>query len=108
MNFVGGDLSSDAGLLLVHEFAVKMGLPDLIRSTFATKNSETFRVHEDPENLEQMVHPTMGDYFTDDCEDELRCDPVFTTILGRDSSGLQPTQSRFFQRMDQTTLEQFD
>jgi Transposase DDE domain. len=106
INFAGGDLSSDAGLLLIHEFIKKMGLTDLIRSTFATKDTASFRIHEDAANLEQVIYQIMGAYFTDDCADDLRHDPVFTTILGKDSLASQPTLSRFYQRMDQTTLEQ--
>ena len=108
INFEGGDLSSDAGLLLVKGFAVKVGLVKLIYSLFQTNDNATFRLHIDPENLLQMVYQTIAAYFEDDCADELTIDPVFTAILEKETLASQPTISRFFNRMDESTLEQFD
>ena len=36
INFKGGDLSSDAGLLLIKEFAAKTGLISLVKRIFKT------------------------------------------------------------------------
>ena len=36
INFDGGDLSSDAGLLLIKEFAAKIGFTKLIQKKFVT------------------------------------------------------------------------
>lgn len=108
INFDGGDLSSDAGLLLIKEFAAKIGLIKLVYSLFQTNDTATFRFHIDPENLLQMIYQTISAYFEDDCADELTVDPVFTAILEKDALASQPTISRFFNRMDETTLEQFD
>lgn len=108
INFDGGDLSSDAGLLLIKEFAEKIGLVKLIYSLFKTNDTASFRYHIDPENLLQMIYQTIAAYFEDDCADELTVDPVFTAILDKASLASQPTISRFFNRMDETTLAQFD
>ena len=108
INFEGGDLSSDAGLLLIKEFAVKIGLVKLINSLFQTNDTAAFRIHIDPENLLQMIYQTIAAYFEDDCADELTVDPVFTAILEKEALASQPTISRFFNRMDKSTLEQFD
>lgn len=108
INFEGGDLSSDAGLLLIKEFAVKVGLVKLIYSLFQTNDTANYRYHIDPENLLQMVYQTIAAYFEDDCADELTVDPVFTAILEKEVLASQPTISRFFNRMDESTLEQFD
>ena len=43
INFNGGDLSSDAGLLLIKEFAVKTGFEDLVRKIFKTNDNAHFR-----------------------------------------------------------------
>lgn len=90
------------------EFAVKVGLVKLIYSLFQTKDNAAFRLHIDPENLLQMVYQTIAAYFEDDCADELTIDPVFTAILEKETLASQPTISRFFNRMDESTLEQFD
>ena len=46
-------------------------------------------------------------YFDDDASDELTNDPVFKAVLDKDSLASQPTVSRFFNRMDEDTLNQF-
>ena len=108
INFDGGDLSSDAGLLLIKEFAEKIGLVKLIYALFKTNDTALFRFHLDPENLLQMIYQTIAAYFEDDCADELTVDPVFTAILEKEVLASQPTISRFYNRMDETTLKQFE
>lgn len=107
INFDGGDLSSDAGLLLIKEFAAKIGFIKLIKKYFKT-NDKSVRFHKDDENLMQMIYQIISAYFKDDCADELTCDPVFRAILEKDELASQPTLSRFFNRMDEDTLNQFD
>ncbi len=107
INFDGGDLSSDAGLLLLKEFAAKIGFIRLIKRIFKT-NDKSIRFHKDDENLMQMIYQIIAAYFEDDCADELTLDPVFNAILEKDSLASQPTLSRFFNRMDEDTLLQFD
>ena len=107
INFNGGDLSSDSGLLLIKEFAAKIGFLKLIKNKFKT-NDKSVRFHKDNENLMQMLFQIISAYFQDDCADELTADPVFTTILEKDRLASQPTLSRFFNRMDEDTLIQFD
>lgn len=107
INFDGGDLSSDAGLLLIKEFICKIGLDKLIEQHFQT-NDKTFRLHTDAKNLLQKIYQQLAGYFTDDDSDELTIDPIFTNLLDKDSLASQPTMSRFFNRMDDITLMQFD
>ena len=107
INFNGGDLSSDAGLLLIKEFAAKIGFTKLIKKKFKT-NDTSVRFHKDDENLMQMIYQIISAYFEDDCADELTIDPVFNAILEKNSLASQPTISRFFNRMDEDTLLQFD
>ena len=71
INFYGGDLSSDAGLLLIKEFISKLGIDTLLEKAFKTN------------------------------------DPVFKSVLEKDALASQPTVSRFFNRMDKDTLNQF-
>ena len=107
INFDGGDLSSDAGLLLLKEFAAKIGFTKLIKSKFKT-NDTSVRFHKDNENLMQMIYQIISAYFEDDCSDELTLDPVFNAILEKNGLASQPTLSRFFNRMGEDTLMQFD
>ena len=107
INFAGGDLSSDAGLLLIKEFACKLGFEKILKSEFKTKDSAKVRIHKDDANLWQMIYQILGAYFEDDCADELTNDPVLAAVLGKKTLASQPTLSRFFNRMDDTTLRQF-
>ena len=56
----------------------------------------------------QMIYQIISAYFEDDCSDELTLDPVFNAILEKNSLASQPTLSRFFNRMGEDTLMQFD
>lgn len=107
LNFNGGDLSSDAGLLLIKEFAYKLGFVNILKKEFKTSDSASFRFHKDDENLWQVIYQILGAYFEDDCADELTNDPVLTAILSKKVLASQPTLSRFFNRMDEATLNQF-
>ena len=49
----------------------------------------------------------MAGYFEDDASDELTNDPVFKAVLEKSALASQPTVSRFFNRMDEDTLKQF-
>ena len=108
INFNGGELSSDGGLLLFKEFMNKMGVERLIKEKFKTTDSAHRREHKDDSNLLQVIYQVIGAYFTDDSADELRHDPIFTAILEKDALASQPTLSRFYNRMDGDTLAQFN
>lgn len=107
INFDGGDLSSDAGLLLIKEFVCKMGFVKILKSMFQTNDKASFRFHKDDENLWQEIYQILSGYFEDDCADELTNDPVFTAILEKKALASQPTISRFMNRLDEDTLNQF-
>lgn len=70
INFNGGDLSSDAGLLLIKEFVSKLGIDKLLGKAFKTNDSALFRYHTDQENLLQMIYMIIAGYFEDDASDE--------------------------------------
>jgi hypothetical protein len=58
INFAGGDLSSDTGLLLIKKFINKIGFEKIVKKTFQTNDSATFRFHTDDENLLQKIYQT--------------------------------------------------
>ena len=107
INFDGGDLSSDAGLLLIKEFVSKLGIDKLLDNVFKTNDPALFRYHSDQKNLLQMTYMLIAGYFEDDAYDELTNDPVFKSVLEKDTLASQPMISRFFNRMDEDTLNQF-
>lgn len=108
INFNGGNLSSDGGLLLIKEFAAKVGLIKLVKKLFKTNDHTNSRIHTDSDNLMQMLYQIIAAYFEDDCADELTNDPVLTSIWEKEALTSQPTLSRFWNRMDNDTLTQLD
>lgn len=102
INLDGGDLFSDASLFLIKEFACK-----LLKSIFKTNDSALVRHHKNDENLQKVICQILSAYFEDDCADGLTNAPVLTAILDKKIFALHPTLFRFFNRMDEATLEQF-
>ena len=108
VDFNGGTLSSDAGLLLFKEFYHKLGLDTLVREIFHTTDTACFRIHKDYEILLQMFYQFTAAYFQDDHADALRNDPVITAAIGKGALASQPTLSRFHNRLDENTLSQME
>ena len=81
INFDGGDLSSDAGLLLIKEFISRLGIERILNRSFKTNDSAVFRYHTDRDNLLQMIYMIMAGYFEDDASDELTNDSVLKTVF---------------------------
>mgnify|MGYP000697584169 CR=1 FL=1 len=106
-DFEGGDLSSNSGLILLAEFMDKLGVPELLRQHFKTKDTAV-RVHKDHENLLQSLLQIFCGYPRDDCADHLTREPLFGAILHKDTLASQPTMSRFYNRTDEETVEQLN
>lgn len=64
INWNGGDLSSDGGLLLIKEFAARIGLVKLVKQLFKTNDRASFRFHTDTDNLIQVIYqiPLLKEY----------------------------------------------
>jgi len=101
-NFNGGNLSSDAGLLMVRSFAEKCGLRPMLKSFFGTQDDRT---HTPASVIEQLIFSTLAGYSTDDAADSLKHDPVFTKILDKDSLASQPTISRCINAFGEDSIE---
>lgn len=84
----------------------KLGIDKLLSHSFKTNDSALFRYHTDKDNLLQMIYMIIAGYFEDDTSDELTNDPVFKAVLEKTALAFQPTVSRFFNRMDEDTLNQ--
>jgi len=104
INFDRGNLSFNAGLILIKEFICKIVLDKLISKHFQTVDN-TIRTHKDVENLLQKIYQQLAGYFMDDDSDELTVDPIFTNLLDKRSLASQPTMSCFFNRMDEIISE---
>lgn len=106
INFEGGDLTSDAGLLLYKEFDEKIGFSQIIKENLCVEDcSAEARIHKNEDIVIQKIYQRVAGYVADDTADELRYDPTFTEVLGKDTLASQPTISRFNNRVSVETLK---
>lgn len=106
VNFEGGNLTSDAGLLLYKEFDEKIGLSSAISEHLQVNEPNGHNVHFNDEVVIQKIYQHIAGYHADDHADELRYDPVLTTILQKDALASQPTISRLNKKLDKNTMKQ--
>ncbi|WP_344909942.1 transposase, partial [Amphibacillus indicireducens] len=106
VNFDGGNLTSDSGLILYKEFDEKIGLSQSIQETLQVKDPVDHREHPNPDVVIQKIYQHISGYHTDDHADELKYEPMFTTILDKRRLASQPTLSRLNQKFDQETMKQ--
>lgn len=104
-NFDGGNLSSDSGLIAFRSFDETIGLSQLIKDTF--KEDSTKR-HTTASIIQQLIYTTIAGYHKDDDSDQLRDDPVFTSIVGKAALASQPTVSRCLNSFSEADIEKFN
>ena len=107
-NFKGGDLTSDSGLLLIQEFMHHMKFPELLKQYFYLETDQAIRTHTNHDLCLQQIYQTIAGYHCADDADELRVDPLLTTLLDKPSLASQPTLSRFTHRLTKETSKQFE
>ncbi|TGA95364.1 IS1380 family transposase [Sporolactobacillus shoreae] len=108
INFTGGALSSDSGLLLYREFDEKTGFSQLVQEGLKVKDPVFHAIHSNAEVVIQKIYQHLAGYHTDDQADELGTEPVFTTLLGKDRLASQPTLSRLNQKADEETVQSLE
>lgn len=97
VNFQGGEITSDAGLLLVREFDKRWKLTKEMNKCIQDERVPYLVKHEVSEMLRQRIYQIIAGYEdVDDC-DLLRNDPTMKLVAGNLSEPLssQPTISRF-------------
>jgi hypothetical protein len=109
INFEGGNLTSDAGLLLYKEFDEKIGFSKTIKNNlYVNDPSAESRTHKNEDISIQKIYQYIAGYNTDNDADELRYDPTFTNILNKEALASQPTLSRFNSRVNINTLKSYE
>ena len=103
VDFCGGDLSSNCGLLLLGQFMDNMGITSFLKETFSG-DSQRRKRHNDADILLQLILQNLSGYFTDDAADQLAYEPIMSTILHKNRLASQPTISRFWNRLDDVSV----
>ncbi|MFZ3580533.1 transposase, partial [Virgibacillus sp. DJP39] len=106
VNFDGGDLTSDAGILLYKEFNDAIGLSSIIEKMVQIKDDVVHHTHENIGVIMQKIYQHVTGYHADDHADDLKYDPALTTILNKTELASQPTMSRLNQKLDLDTMKQ--
>nr|WP_265332394.1 transposase [Zhaonella formicivorans] len=83
VNFNGGDLTSDAGLLLYKEFDYKLGLSETVEKMLVVDDPVMHRDHPNSDVVIQKLYQHLAGYHADDHADDLSEEPLLTAILGK-------------------------
>jgi len=99
VNFNGGDISSDGGLLFLRQLDEKLGITDSIVDCLDDDRDQRYTTHELQDLIRQRLFQIIAGY--EDCNDAttLRHDPVLKLscdrqLEARDDLASQPTLSR--------------
>ena len=74
LDFEGGQISSDTGLLLYREFEEKMGLMDLVKENISFKRP--YRTHSNIDCIRQQVYSLLGDHEDNNDAEYIKEDPT--------------------------------
>lgn len=108
VNFNGGDLTSDAGLLLYREFDHKIRLTEAVKDLLVVHDSVFHRDHPNSDVVLQKLYQHLAGYHTDDHADDLAVEPLLTALFGKDRLASQPTLSRFNEKADIATAKSLE
>lgn len=102
VDFAGGTLTTDAGLLLVREFDEQLGLATDVVGRISDPRDARYVTHELDALVRQRLYQIAAGYEDVNDADRLRHDPTFQVIAadGRTVLGSQPTLSRLENAID--------
>jgi len=106
INFNGGDLTSDSGMLLFKEFDNKIGFSQEIKKCLKFNDNIEHKLHENVEVVLQRIYQNTAGYHADDDADNLRLDTLFKTVLEKETLASQPTISRLNSQVDIENMKQ--
>lgn len=108
LDFAGGWLTSDAGLLLLREVDRRLGLLDAINAVIPDPRDPRLTIHEQRELLAQRIMALAAGYEDGNDHQTLRGDPALQTAVGRVPDverplGSPPTLCRLENRISRAT-----
>src|SRR5699024_9510698 len=103
----GGQLSSDSGLSLMDELLDAFRFTQLSDEIISFNDNRKYCKHSNPKILKQLILQLNAGYKADTSADILQHDPVLLTFAFGESLASQPTISRFWDRIAEETIEDF-
>jgi hypothetical protein len=106
VDFAGGTLSSDAGLLLLREFDERLGLSADVVRRMTDARDVRYITHPLATLVRQRLYQIAAGYEDANDADRLRTDPTFQVVASRGDTALgsQPTLSRLEQVTDWSSI----
>src|SRR5438034_8174211 len=107
VDFAGGTLTTDAGLLLVREFDEQLGLTGDVVARLTDTRDARYVTHDLDALVRQRLYQIAAGYEDVNDADRLRHDPTFQIVAadGRTTLGSQPTLSRLENAIDWPALQ---
>ncbi|OPX17551.1 hypothetical protein BXT86_05870, partial [candidate division WOR-3 bacterium 4484_100] len=102
INFNGGDITSDAGLLPIREYDEKINFSSAVVQRLIDRRTSYLVDHKDIDLVRQRIYAIIAGYEDANDAQYLRLDPVFLAVTGRNKLmplASQPTISRFENRV---------
>lgn len=103
----GGRLSSDSGLVLVDELMDALQFTQHSTDIVNFDENRKYWTHTNHKILKQLIFQLIAGYKADTSADILQHDPVLQTLSSAKSLASQPSISRFFDRVTDKTIEDF-
>jgi len=106
VDFAGGAITSDAGLVLVREFDEQFQLTADVARRVSDARDGRYVTHDVATLVRQRLYQIAAGYEDANDADRLRLDPAFQLVAGdgRTALGSQPTLSRFDNDLDWATI----
>ena len=98
LDFQGGEITGEAGLVLVREFDERLGLTQRLRKLVRDDRDRRYITHDVLGLLRQRIYQIVAGYEDANDADRLRHDPAFRILADQplgEPLGLQPTLSRW-------------
>jgi hypothetical protein len=107
VDFTGGALTTDAGLLLVREFDGQLGLSADVVGRLTDPRDARYITHELEALVRQRLYQIAAGYEDVNDADRLRQDPTFQVVAGdgRTALGSQPTLSRLENAIEWSAIQ---
>jgi len=104
LDFEGGQISSDTGLLLYREFEEKIGLMNLVKTNISFKRP--YRTHSNTDCIRQQIYSLLGDHEDNNDAEYTKEDPTMKKIVGKEELSSQPTLCRFENSFEEENISQ--
>ncbi|MDN6294683.1 MAG: IS1380 family transposase [Alkalibacterium sp.] len=107
VSHTGGRLSSDSGLALVDEFMDAFHFTEHSKDIVLFNEDRRYWLHDNHKILKQLLFQIIAGYKADLSADILQHDPLLQALSTDEVWASQPSISRFFDRITEQTIEDF-